>query len=160
MRRWRLGSPIKSLTLIQGAFSHFAFASALPFDPRRKGSLSGVERRVDGPILATFSAKDTAVGKLYPAASRLSHDDAAAVPGAADRWGAIGSNGTQAVSASVIRFGDVGTAYAFGKGMFVNLDGNELIVRGGPPSGAHSDIVYPQIAWALLAAAGLSSRTL
>src|ERR1700761_1931346 len=34
-------SPVKSLTLIQGAFSHFTFASSLMFDPTRAGGLAG-----------------------------------------------------------------------------------------------------------------------
>ena len=34
-------SPVKSLTLIQGAFSHFTFASTLPFDGSRGGGLAG-----------------------------------------------------------------------------------------------------------------------
>lgn len=55
-------SPVKSLTLIQGAFSHFAFAHSLPFDIDRHGGLSGLEARVDGPLLATFTAADRAVG--------------------------------------------------------------------------------------------------
>ncbi len=34
-------SPVKSLTLIQGAFSHFTFASPLPIDAGRNGGLAG-----------------------------------------------------------------------------------------------------------------------
>jgi hypothetical protein len=29
------------------------------------------------------------------------------------------------------------------------------VCHGKPPSGAHSDIVHPELAWAMLAAAGL-----
>ena len=38
---------------------------------------------------------------------------------------------------------------------FVNLDGNAIVNRGGPPAGAHSDIFHPELVWAGLAAAGL-----
>ena len=34
-------SPVKSLTLIQGAFSHFTFASSLMFDPTRARRIGG-----------------------------------------------------------------------------------------------------------------------
>ena len=34
-------SPVKSLTLIQGAFSHYTFARSLPFDPNG-GGLAGL----------------------------------------------------------------------------------------------------------------------
>ena len=41
-------------------------------------------------------------------------------------------------------------------GRFLNLDGNAVINRGGPPAGAHSDIFHPELVWAGLAAAGLA----
>jgi Subtilase family len=41
--------PAKSLYLLQGAFSHFAFADALPMDRSRGGALKGMAARVDGP---------------------------------------------------------------------------------------------------------------
>ena len=148
-------SPIKSLLLLQGAFSHFAFADTLPHDPKRSGPLKGMAARVDGPIVATHTPFDTAVGTLYSAASFASRDDSQAA-GLPSRWGAVGSDGAQAVSAAEARFGDVGFAYAFAKGGFLNVDGERLIKEGGPPSGAHSDIVYPEIAWLSLSAAGVA----
>ena len=59
-------SPVKSLTLIQGAFSHFSFGSPLMVDPARSGALADYGDRVDGPRLATFSRADRAVGWWYP----------------------------------------------------------------------------------------------
>lgn len=35
-------------------------------------------------------------------------------------------------------------------GHWLNLDGNQVIVHGGPPSGSHSDIVHPHTPWAAL----------
>ncbi|MFZ0875023.1 MAG: hypothetical protein WAN20_10940, partial [Pseudonocardiaceae bacterium] len=60
-------SPVKSLTLIQGAFSHFSFARPMPIDAARNGALAADRNGVDGPLLATFSAADRAVGWWYPA---------------------------------------------------------------------------------------------
>jgi hypothetical protein len=148
-------SPIKSLLLLQGAFSHFAFADALPHDPRRSGPLKGMARRVDGPIVASHSEFDSAVGTLYPAASFATRDDSQAA-GRPSRWGALGNDGAQAVNAAAEQFRDVGHAYPFAKSAFLNVDGNALIRVGGPPSGAHSDIVYPEIAWLTLSAAGVA----
>jgi hypothetical protein len=150
-------SPVKSLVLLQGAFSHFAFADALPHDRKRSGALKGMENRVDGPILVTHSRKDTAVGSAYPKASFLSRDDAAGTSAKVPRWGAMGSSGAQAVAATELRFGNVGDNYRFSRGRFFNLDGNTVIVNGGPPSGAHSDIVHDKIAWAVICGAGLSA---
>lgn len=149
------GSPVKSLLLLQGAFSHFAFADVLPHDHERSGALKGMASRVDGPLLATHSRRDLAVGRAYPIASFVNRDDASALQDQVDRWGGMGSDGAQAVEAARTALGDVGTTYSFAVGKWINLDGNEVIVQGGLPSGAHSDIVHPHTAWAALAAAKL-----
>ena len=88
-------SPVKSLTLIQGAFSHFTFASSLMFDPSRAGGLAGDGSRVDGPLLATFSAADRAVGWWYPAASMLAGQDSESASDLVFRWGGMGHDGYQ-----------------------------------------------------------------
>jgi hypothetical protein len=149
-------SPVKSLVLLQGAFSHFAFADALPHDTKRGGALKGMANRVDGPIVVTHSRKDSAVGSAYPKASLVSRDDAAVAGARVPRWGAMGSAGAQAVGATELRFGEVGDSYSFSRGHFFNLDGNAVIVNGGPPSGAHSDIVHDKIAWAVVCGAGVA----
>ena len=148
-------SPVKSLILLQGAFSHFAFADTLPFDASRSGALKGMAARVDGPLIATHSLRDIAVGRAYPAASFVNRDDASALEDQASRWGGMGSDGAQAVNATSLPLGDPGTSYPFEKGRWMNLDGNQVIIHGGLPSGAHSDIVHPQTAWVALAAANL-----
>ena len=151
-------SPVRSLYLLQGAFSHFAFADALPMDRSRGGALKGMAARVDGPLAASFSVHDTAVGRLYPLASLSSRDDSAGFEDQLFRWGGMGHDGAQAVDATVATLGPVGTAYPFARGRFVNLDGNGIITQGPAPSGAHSDIFHPELVWAGLAAAGLVGR--
>jgi hypothetical protein len=148
-------SPVKSLFLLQGAFSHFAFADQLPHDRSRSGALKGMAARVDGPLLATHSKKDLAVGRSYPAASFVNGDDSAAVADQVSRWGGMGYDGAQAVGATVADLAAPDTPYSLQKGKWLNLDGNKVIVHGGLPSGSHSDIAHPQTAWAALAAAGL-----
>jgi hypothetical protein len=37
------------------------------------------------------------------------------------------------------------------------VDASDVVRTGGPPSGAHSDIVHPELTWLVLLAAGLSS---
>jgi hypothetical protein len=148
-------SPVKSLFLLQGAFSHFTFAPALPFERARAGDLVGMDARVDGPLLTTQSLKDLAIGAAYPLASMAARQDAAASDDALFRWGAMGHDGAQGVAAQKVRLGPAGTVYPLGPGQWVNLDGNRVIVRGAPPLGAHGDIVYPHTAWAALAAAGI-----
>jgi hypothetical protein len=145
--------PVKSLFLLQGAFSHFAFADALPFDMSRKGDLAGMASRVDGPLLTTHSLFDLAVGNAYPAASILAGQDAADAADLMYRWEGMGHDGAQAVDAVSETLGDKNTVYPFQVGRWVNLDSNDIIKNGGPPSGAHSDIIHPETAWAALAAA-------
>jgi len=149
----RAASPVKSCTLIQGAFSHFAYADSLPHDPPRGGALKGMSERVDGPIVVTFSQWDKAVCERYPQASWVARQDAAMSQDNLLRFGAMGSAGARAVSAGKSKFKPVGGKYDFEKGKFLNLDGNALIRKGDGPSGAHSDIYYPEIAWAVLSAA-------
>jgi len=148
-------SPVKSLFLIQGAFSHFAFAQQLPFDRSRKGDLAGMNTRVDGPLLTTFSAFDKAVGYAYPAASVLANEDASAAADLMYRWEGMGCDGAQAVNAASSPLGDPPCNYVLRKGEWLNLDGNSVITQGGLPAGAHSDIIHPQIAWAALKAAAI-----
>jgi hypothetical protein len=149
------GSPVKSLLLIQGAFSHFAFAPSAPVSAG-KGALTAYGNRVDGPLLATFSSKDRAVGWWYPNASRLAWQDSQALVNPNFRWGGMGNDGYQQEAAQVLGLGAKGSAYHFETSRFYRLDANEVIQHGRSWfSGAHSDIDQPQLAWAAVSAAGL-----
>ena len=55
-------SPVKSVTLLQGAYSRFAFAPDLPFGGR--GALEGKLARIDGPLTVCFSSHDGALGSF------------------------------------------------------------------------------------------------
>jgi hypothetical protein len=150
-------SPVKSLTLIQGAFSHFTFASSLMFDPTRAGGLAGDGSRVDGPLLATFSAADRAVGWWYPAASMLAGQDSESAADLVYRWGGMGHDGYQQTPVPTpLVLAPARTPYAFTTGGFYNLDANAVICKNQSPfSGAHSDIQHPEVLWAVVAAARL-----
>jgi len=152
-------SPVKSVTLLQGAFSHFAFARPLPFDAGRNGALAGMLARVDGPLTVCFSTHDTAVGRIYPLASLAARDDSAGAQDALFRWGGMGADGAQGVQARLdpIRPATPATTYRFEAGKALNVDASEVVRAGGPPSGAHSDIVHPELTWLVLLAAGLTT---
>src|SRR5438874_11085267 len=150
-------SPVKSLLLIQGAFSHFAFSPALPFDRGRSGALAGYRDRVDGPLLTTFSAKDRAVCWWYPLASMLRRQDANSQADLLHRWGAMGADGYQLDEGVTVSLGAEGCDYPFAPGVFYRLDANSVIQAiQSPFSGAHCDIVHPEVAWAATVAAGLT----
>lgn len=145
-------SPVKSLTLLQGAFSHFAFAQPLPFDAGRRGALAGLQRRVDGPITVCFSRHDGAVGTFYPLASFAAREDSAGASDAMYRWGGMGADGAQNDDAALDAIGPVGAAYRFSADRILNVDAAEVVCRGAAPTGAHSDIVHPELTWVVLAA--------
>lgn len=151
-----VASPVRSLLLLQGAFSHFAFADALPEDRRRGGALKGMAGRVDGPLAASFSVHDLAVGRFYPLASLSSRDDSAATADLLFRWGAMGHDGAQACPAAELPIGPVGRPYQLQPGRFTNLNGDAVISQGSPPSGSHSDIFHPEVVWAAISVAGLA----
>ncbi|WP_306319405.1 MULTISPECIES: serine-threonine protein kinase [unclassified Streptomyces] len=134
---------VKSVTLLQGAFSHYAFA------PR--GALNGRQARVDGPMVACFSRYDTALSVMYPLASRLAGDDRE-LRDLGERWGALGHDGFKEV-AGAVRFtlADVLRAGVPGAGC-VSVDAAQVVRDGPPPSGAHSDICHEELARVVLGA--------
>ncbi|MFH8345657.1 serine-threonine protein kinase [Streptomyces sp. NPDC018045] len=144
---------VKSVTLLQGAFSHYAFAARLPHDPDRGGALKGVQQRVDGPVVACYSRHDSALSHLYPLASKLSGDSAGFL-GLFDRWGAIGHDGIQAVDGA--RRLKLGAAVP-GAGC-VSVDASSVVRDGPPPAGAHSDVCHAELARVVLAAGRVVTR--
>ncbi len=148
-------STVKSLTLIQGAFSHFAFASPTPCQAVPSGALSGVLTRVGGPLLSTFTAADRAVGWWYPAASMLAHQNAQSMTDLTYEWGGMGHDGfQQSPAGTTVTLQAQGYDYGFASGGVYLLDANNVIKADQSPfSGAHSDIRHPEVAWAVRAAA-------
>ena len=123
-------SPVRAVTLMEGAFSHFTFASPLPFDAGRNGALAGMLGRINGPLVACFSEHDGALGRFYPLASFAAQEDAAAAVNPSSRWGAIGANGAQGVGASAGGHPPVGGRYGFAPGAVLNVDASEVVRPG------------------------------
>ncbi len=142
---------VKSVTLLQGAFSHYAFAPSLPHAPQNSGALRSAEERVDGPVVACYSRHDSALGVIYPLASSLAGDDSHAA-GLDRRWWAIGHDGIQAVRPSVRLTLEEALAQGVPSSGCVSVDTASVVRRGGPPSGAHSDICHHELARVVLAA--------
>ena len=149
-------SPVRAVTLLEGAFSHFAFARPLPFDAGRNGALAGMLSRIDGPLVACFSEHDGALGRFYPLASFAAQEDAANAVNPSSRWGAIGANGAQGVGAALEGIRPVGARYGFAPGAVLNIDASEVVAAGNSPAGAHSDIIHTELTWVVLAAGGLA----
>lgn len=148
---------VKSVTLLQGAFSHYAFASRLPHAPGRAGALGAMEQRVDGPVVACHSRHDGALGTLYPVASAPAHDDRDPGPDAVGdrRWWALGHSGIHGVGSAVrLTLDDALRASLPRKGC-VSVDASSVVRSGAPPSGAHGDICHEELARLIVAAGGL-----
>jgi hypothetical protein len=115
---------------------------------------------VHGPLAATFSTYDWAVGRWYPRASFVARQDTSA-SAAANRWGGMGSDGFQAVSPAQERdLQPAGKDYAFSANTFYRVDGSGVIndTTQSEFSGAHSDIRRPEVAWLAVAAAAAGGR--
>jgi hypothetical protein len=146
-------SPVASLTLVQGAFSHWSFSDGSS-DLGIQGALSGFQNRVRGPLCATFTSADWAVGNWYPKASFLAQQDNQDSEGAS-RWGAMGTDGYRGVAARDFSLPLTG-GERFVAGEFHRADGNFVINDTSQSSfaGAHSDIQKPEVAALIVAAAG------
>jgi len=110
-------------------------------------------------VCSSSSEVRTAVGTFYPLASLAAGQDAAGESELLYRWGAMGHDGAQEVGALEVSLAAVSQPYAFAESRFVNVDCNEVVRNGGPPSGAHSDIFHPELGWLAVSAAGLLPAT-
>jgi len=148
-------SPIASLVLLQGAFSHWAFAHAQDNPFGEPGALNAFPDRVHGPMVATFSSYDWAVGVWYPRASFLARQDAEAAT--TGRWKGLGADGFQAVNplADLTMPANGSANYGLEPGTFYRVDAGAVInnVEDDRFSGAHSDIRKPPVAQLVAAAA-------
>ncbi|WP_199547020.1 serine-threonine protein kinase [Streptomyces sp. N35] len=141
---------VKSVTLLQGAFSHHAFAPRLPHQAGG-GVLRGQERRIDGPLVCCHSEHDAALKVFYPLASRLAGDSTGLL-GDDPKWGALGYGGIKGVDGTKRLTLAQALAGGLPKDGCVNVDAAAKVRRGGPPSGAHSDILHKELAQVVLAA--------
>ncbi|MEV7727814.1 serine-threonine protein kinase [Streptomyces sp. NPDC087917] len=147
---------LKSLTLLQGAFSHYAFSGRLPHDPDRGGALGGLQRRVAGPVVACHSVHDTSLGLFYPLASRMAGDSAGLL-GFDERWGAVGHDGVRAVPGAPRLTLEAALRDGLPEAGCVSVDAGSVVRSGGAPSGAHSDICHEELA-RLVVGAGRMGR--
>lgn len=138
--------PIETLSLLQAAFSHYGFSDK--WDGVHPGAFRNVltDKQVKGPIIATCTVNDKAVGLAYPLASLLGGQVAAGIGDKNDKYGGMGRNGAQmtpeAVNGKLLA---VGKPYEFAAGKIHNLLADEF-VKG------HSDIGGEEVAYAVLAA--------
>ena len=139
-----------SLSLLQGAFSHNGFTEK--FDNHTDGFFRKVisQSKMDGPIFATHTVNDKAVGLAYALASRFSNDNASALGDENDVYGGIGRNGAVKMKPAEFVKGTLlpeTSAYQFTPSKVHNLQADAFVSE-------HSDVKGPQIANAILYAIG------
>jgi hypothetical protein len=145
--------PVESLFLVQGAVSLWAFSPDVPESVGGgRGYFADLLRPefVAGPILATRSKWDYAVGKYYPLAVRMARQY---LLGETPKYGGIGTFGIQGAGATELPPIAAGARAAepLGSGKVFNVDASRVVARLDGPAGAHSDIAHRELgrlAWA------------
>lgn len=151
----QLPHPLQSIVLVQGALSLWSCADKLPGSNKpgyfRRLAVSGV---VAGPIVTTRSEHDTAIGSLYPVAAGVARQVAFA-PGELPKYGGVGSFGLRGDGLHIedLKALSQDAVYDFYPGRIYNVNCDDVIREGGPPSGAHSDIAKPEVGHLVWAAA-------
>ena len=139
-----LPRPVESALLLQPAVSQYAFAAEVP-DVGAAGGFARARQRVNQPIVATYSANDVALTKLFHVSVRRSDDlgelQFAGEGSSPSRYGAMGGYGPQASQASFVSIQDPGGAYTLG------ATGQLLAVNGTRCISSHGDINLPSIWW-------------
>ncbi|WP_316738370.1 hypothetical protein [Pedobacter aquatilis] len=140
---------VDSLSLLQAAFSHYAFAKEY------KRSLDGLFRPVvakqlvKGAFIITHSRKDKAVGIAYAVASRLARQIASGIGGKNDPYGGLGGNGAQVTpEVEQLKLNAANKPYSFKPGKVYNLESDEFIF-------GHSEISVAEVSNALVSAFGI-----
>lgn len=151
-----LPRPVQSLALVQGALSLWSYCVDIPPTPGRPGYFHPLVARklVAGPIIATQSENDTAVGRWYPlgagAARQISF-------GVFDlpRYGGVGTFGVRGPGLDIVdlRLASTDLPCSFQAGRIHNLDASWVIRQGEGASGAHNDIAHQEVAHAIWEAA-------
>jgi hypothetical protein len=156
--------PVDSLFLVQGALSLWSYAADIPYSPGTPGYFHRILQQglVHGPLITTRSSHDTAVGRWYPMGAQLKKQ--LVLGGEYPAYGGIGAFGIQGFSgAKDATIQSATFTYDFSAGGVYNLEASGIIRNGAGPSGAHCDIVHPEVAhvfWAaVLADQRMSSGT-
>lgn len=142
--------PVACMTLFQAAFSHNSFSPDYDSTHQPGGFRDVVSgHKFAGPMLITHSVNDEALALGYPVISRILGQNSSSLGDAGDFYGALGRNGARHTpEASDGGLLPEGARYSFVPGRIFNLRADHIIQ-------AHADIVKPETAWALIAAAGL-----
>ncbi|WP_250038328.1 hypothetical protein [Paractinoplanes maris] len=133
-------TPIASVSLLQGAFSHRGLAVGGGFHRL----MSGPQLR--GPVIVTHTHNDRAVRLAYAVASRLAKQSSSGMGDAGDPYGGLGANGAVGTAEAVAgTLGDRNASYLFAARKVHNLKADKFVAN-------HSDVTNPAVANAVATA--------
>ncbi len=139
----QLRRKVESALLLQPAVSQYAFAPDVPERHVRGGFFKALER-VRRPIVATYSANDDALAKMFHLAVRRADDLGElqyAAGGSPSRYAALGGFGPQDSGAAMLDILDPGADYDLSGGSrIVGVNGTRTIA-------GHGDITNPSTWW-------------
>ena len=133
---------VASVSLLQAAFSHNAFAEDFEGKPGGFRRLVD-EHRVGGPVIITHTRNDKAVGIAYAIASSIAGQTASDVGDKNSRYGGLGGNGAQHTVVTQLHMLAPMGHYQFAAGVMHNLLSDEFI-------NGHGDVHNPAVANAVL----------
>jgi len=143
--------PVHSLFLVQGALSLWSYCENIPSIPSRAGYFRSLiaNSKVAGPIIATLSEHDTAVGKYYPLGAGIRRQVVYAL-GELPKYGGTGTFGIRGPGIEIEDRDvvNIDQTYGFQPGKAYNLDASAYIRKMEGASGAHNDIAHPEVAHA------------
>lgn len=134
---------VHSALLLQPAISQYAFAAEVPQRPGVRGGFADGLARVATPVVATFSANDAALTKLFHLALRRESDlgEQPLIAGPPSQYAALGGFGPQASGETIVDVLDPQQAYSFGSA------GRIVGVRATRAISSHGDISNPSCWW-------------
>lgn len=141
-------APISSLTLLQGAFSHYGFTRDFADSGRDGAFVAAAEERVTGPLVITHTHNDRAVGLAYAVASRLARQTGAGLGDASDLYGGIGANGSVGTAADALPMQAPSGSYDLRARNITNVRADEHI-------SGHSDVTNAAVVNLLAHALGM-----
>lgn len=157
---------VATLSLIQGAVTIWAYCQEVPDTSAQAGVFHRIKRDklVSGPIITTQSCKDLAVGIEYPLATSTLDEERYDVTKQVSPFGAyagLGNSGARGRGIAVVdlRMLPLEQPYKYIPNCIHNIDAVQFIKDGDPPSGAHCDILKPEVAHAIWQAVLASATT-
>jgi len=148
----KLDHPVNSVVLMQGALSLWSYCSDIPCAAGQTGYFHSIiaDRKIAGPIITTQSEFDTAVGRFYPLGAGI-RQQVNFVPGELPKYGGLGTFGAGGPDLEIVdlKMLSIDDSYPFESGKIYNLESSQFIREGSGPSGAHGDILRPEVAHAV-----------